>query len=279
MTRRGVTLIELLVATVLTVVLSGLALGTLRLVQGLTQRQAERTEALASLRTAAQVLRQELTGVRAGSPPDLRLMDPTRIVYASARATAMACGAAPGLVLLRDSTYRGLRLPSPGRDSLEFLKVMGTTVSWSRVAVIGTPSSGQCPDGDSALLVPIAGTMAAGGGTPVRLFEVMELKAYRNGTGEDWLGIRSVSAGETIQPIVGPLARAGGAPGFAIRYFDAMGSPSTDPTTVARLEFTIRVQPSALMAAGGGAHARGPAGVGADSIEVVVRLPNGDPAP
>ncbi|MBA3258765.1 MAG: hypothetical protein H0T68_04780, partial [Gemmatimonadales bacterium] len=55
---------------------------------------------------------------------------------------------------------------------------------------------------------------------PVRLFEIMELQYYPQG-GQAWLGMRSVSRGEAIQPLIGPLADSTAtARGFTLGYLD-----------------------------------------------------------
>jgi hypothetical protein len=72
-------------------------------------------------------------------------------------------------------------------------------------------------------------------GTPVRIYEVMELKLYRS-EGKSWLGARSVSAGEAIQPVVGPLADENG---FRLEYLDGAGTTS-DVTSVQSIRVTLR---------------------------------------
>jgi hypothetical protein len=72
--------------------------------------------------------------------------------------------------------------------------------------------------------------MIAGG--PVRLFEVMELRYYR-AEGKSWLGMRSVSRGEVIQPVVGPLADSSAAlRGFTLAYLDRSDAPTALMTEV-----------------------------------------------
>jgi hypothetical protein len=73
-------------------------------------------------------------------------------------------------------------------------------------------------------------------GTPVRIFELMELKAYQS-DGQWWLGARSVSSAEAIQPLAGPLD---GVDGFQLEYLGRNGSPTADPNAVAGIRISVR---------------------------------------
>jgi hypothetical protein len=72
-------------------------------------------------------------------------------------------------------------------------------------------------------------------GTPVRLVEPMELRAYQSGD-TWWLGARSVNTGEAIQPLVGPLAPQG----FELEYLHHLGGPTMDPGSIGSIRVTIR---------------------------------------
>jgi hypothetical protein len=73
-------------------------------------------------------------------------------------------------------------------------------------------------------------------GTPVRFYEIMQLKLYRS-EGNSWLGARSVSAGEAIQPILGPLTDGDG---FRLEYLDALGTTTHDVNSVQSIRITLR---------------------------------------
>ena len=73
-------------------------------------------------------------------------------------------------------------------------------------------------------------------GTPVRIYEPMELAAYQS-DGQWWLGMRSLSSGEAIQPVFGPLAAADG---FRLVYSDAAQVTTTIPSSVKSITATIR---------------------------------------
>jgi hypothetical protein len=69
-----------------------------------------------------------------------------------------------------------------------------------------------CPYGGSgvALAVDLDSVQRSGvgPGSVVRIFETIEARRYASG-GVQWLGIQSVSAGETVQPLAGPLTSTG----------------------------------------------------------------------
>ena len=274
MNRAGVTLTELLVACTLTALVAGLVLASLSGLQRLTQAQAERSGAAAGLRTSAQLLYAELRDLSAAGSGDLLVMAPDQVVYRAPRASARACGIAPEGLLLRDTTFRALRLPAPARDTLEVLlpdTLPPNREGWVRAAIVASPRASICPDGAPALAVPVAfpggATPAIREGSPVRTWEVMEIRSYQSG-GDTWLGVRSVTAGEVIQPAAGPLAPAG----FALRFLAPDGSQTADPARVSRVVVTIVHRRDPDLAVGGAARAR-PGG--ADSLSVVIRLANG----
>jgi hypothetical protein len=63
----------------------------------------------------------------------------------------------------------------------------------------------------------------------------MEIRAYESG-GDWWIGVRSISAGETIQPANGPIASGG----FRIAAFDSGGVPTLVPGRVTHLAFLVK---------------------------------------
>jgi hypothetical protein len=64
----------------------------------------------------------------------------------------------------------------------------------------------------------------------------MELAAYQS-EGQWWLGMRSLSSGEAIQPIFGPLAAT---EGFRLSYSDAAQVATVIPGLVKSITVTIR---------------------------------------
>ena len=76
-------------------------------------------------------------------------------------------------------------------------------------------------------------------GSPVKLTEVMQARYYTSG-GKSWLGLRSVSTGEAIQPLAGPLADStAGVRGLTLRYLNGVDAPTSDPASVRAIEVAL----------------------------------------
>ena len=252
MSRYGVVLAELVVAALLTVVVIGLALGSLVTLQRTAQQQIEHAARHLNLLTTAHLTRAELGGLspRAG---DLGRIGPAQLEYRATRATGLACGRAADGLLLPTEFLRAVRLPVPGRDSVLTLGFAGDSAVWLSQPVVAAPRSGSCPGGGApALVIPIPAVALdrAVIPGPVLVFEMMEFRLYQSGT-EWWLGLRSVSSGETIQPATGPFEEAG----VAFRFLDAGGTPVADPGQVRRIAVLLRGTASLRQGIGAGARA------------------------
>ena len=94
----------------------------------------------------------------------------------------------------------------------------------------------------------------------------MQLKLYSSG-GRHWLGARSLSAGETIQPVLGPLT----ATGLALTYLDSTGAPTSDPRRVRSIAVTLHAVTDRLVRSGA---AEGPLALAQDSGGALVTLRN-----
>lgn len=233
MTRRGVALIEAVVALLLTVTLTLAALASLSALQRHAALVGMRGQAAATGLAAMQLLRVELASV-APEAGDLIAASSERLVYRAVRGSGVTCGAGGDGVLVRSATWRSLRLPSPGRDTVLLLHPRD---GWDVRPLRGPPRSAACPDGAAALLLPIAPGPDATGPTAVRIFEVMELRRYRS-EGASWLGLRSVSAGEGIQPVLGPLRpEAGG-----LTVLDANAHPTELLTEVRQVQVELTAE-------------------------------------
>jgi hypothetical protein len=262
---RGWALAEAAVAMVLTAVVAAAALGGLVGLQRRAAGEAERVAMASSLRTAAQVLHAELGSLDPGAG-DLATATPDRMTYRVVRGTGIGCGVAVDGIVVRTGTWRSLRLPAPGRDSLLLL---GAGASWRILPLAGPIRSATCPDGSPGLVLPTTAPLPGDSVTVVRTFEIMELRHYLSGA-DAWLGLRSVSAGELIQPVSGPF-QALPAP---FSYLDAAGAATSDPSRVRRVRAVFRGLTRADGAAGAGARADL---VRRDSVETVVALRGGSP--
>jgi len=108
------------------------------------------------------------------------------------------------------------------------------------VAIAGVSTAQACTGGlgnGITLTTPETPALAAlAVGTPVRLYEVMEL-ALHQADGKSWLGARSISGGEAIQPVLGPLAEENG---LQFDYLDAAGAATADRSAIKSIRVTIR---------------------------------------
>ncbi len=212
--RRGLTLLEVLVGLVLLGLL-GLVLSrsSLRLARATTALLA-RSAAQQTMEESGAWLLSELSQVGHG---DLRQTAADRVRYRGFRGAGLACRVTADEILLPVDRWSAWRDPQPGRDSL-LLYTGGladsTWVAQPLLAVGGTSCDGRpalrlTTVTDSSTLARRApGTLL-----PVRLFEGMETRLYPS-AGSWWLGARSESAAEAIQPLAGPYAAGGVAFGF-----------------------------------------------------------------
>ena len=267
-------LAELVVAATLTVLVAGLALGGLVGLQRAVAHHAERAALQSGLRAAAHLVRTELHDAGIGAGGDLIGISPTSIVYRAVRGTGLSCGQDAGSLLVSSASLRAIRLPSPGRDSVRVLTgdtLRPDAMTWTMAPLLAAPRSAACADGAPALALPMAPTdlAAAGNSAPVRIVELMELRLYRSGP-TWWLGLRSVSGGEAIQPAVGPFD----ADGVAFRWLDLAGGETPVPGDVASVELRLRGQTTTEQGAGGAASG-GPSI--RDSLLLFIPLRNADP--
>jgi hypothetical protein len=71
-------------------------------------------------------------------------------------------------------------------------------------------------------------------GGPIRTFEVVRLAEYAS-SGQRWLGMASLSGGDLIQPVAGPLAE----PGLMLEFLGGDGALVLAPSAVRSVEVTL----------------------------------------
>jgi prepilin-type N-terminal cleavage/methylation domain-containing protein len=264
---RGFTLVELIVAMSLALVVAGLLHRELLHGRRLARAQAERMAMQDNVRTAALVLSAELGAVGRdeitpeaaailGLAPEVRsdllAIAPGAVTYRAARGTGVVCsttGVAPPELLVAAWSWSSLRAPRATDSLLVFVEgdpATGTDDAWLHLGVLSVAGA-SCPDGRAALAIRAgapaglapASLAAIAPGAPVRLVEVMQARYYQSG-GKSWLGLRSVSTGEAITPVAGPLADStAGVRGLTFRYHDAADAPTSDPTAVRAIEIAL----------------------------------------
>ncbi|HEX6432590.1 MAG TPA: prepilin-type N-terminal cleavage/methylation domain-containing protein [Gemmatimonadales bacterium] len=246
--RRGFTLVEIMLATTTMLIVSGAVYQLLVTAQRLSRTQAAQLGVQTNVRGAVlAVLNElrELSSVEGGSGAqnDLLSTTPGAMIYRAMRGTGFTCQpATESEVRISRTSFSGHREPQVGRDSVLLYLVAApeTVPAWTPAAITGVSTVASCPgvigSGITLTVSPTAGLVGTGAGTPVRFYEIMELRLYQS-DGQSWLGTRSISAGESIQPLFGPLT---GPEGFRLTYLGASGLPTNNPTAIKSIEVTAR---------------------------------------
>ena len=256
MTRRGFTLVELLVALVMLGVVSASVYQLLVSNQRVYRQQTQRIELNDNLRSAIAMVPGELRELSANDPSgtDIIAMAESSITYKAMRNLYVTCqpmSQATPTILVLDTAVIGLRALDPERDSVLILADRDTGTPrddvWSHQNVVTVTRTNICPGGAPSLTVTLSPGVAAAdsnvlAGHPVRGFEVQEIRKYPDAGGNLWLGARrytkspALSPGwQGLQPVVGPLAGRG----LVLAYFDSTGAVTTDRTLVARVSVTV----------------------------------------
>jgi hypothetical protein len=237
-------IVALTVALIVGAALYSLLIAT----QRLSVAQAERVGLQANVRAAGWLALgelHELASLPGGSAAqnDVMTAGATGVTYRSMRSIGFLCQspAMPTELRLWSGSYSGYRDPAPGRDSaLVFVEGDSATDAddvWLPLAITGVATGNVCPGTGFTLTTdnhPELVGLAVN--TPVRIYEIAELRLYQSG-GKSWLGAHSLSAGEVIQPVVGPLLDG---TGFRLEYQDAAGGVTSDPSAIKGISLTIR---------------------------------------
>jgi prepilin-type N-terminal cleavage/methylation domain-containing protein len=274
--RRGFTLVELLVALVLLVIVGGGMYSLLLTVQRVARRQVEISGMHGSLRTGLQLIQSELQEVAADSgagTSDILAMTGTSIQYRAMRGLGETCSVSQTAVQVRQSSWSGLRVPAHPRESLAlYIDGDSTTKSDDTWLLLSgsSISASTCPDGTPAWTFAVTLTAAQVNGTyvpgPARTYERMEIGRITDG-GADWLGVRSISAGETtLIPVVGPITPDG----VGFKYYDVLDNETTTLSAVASIRITLRGLTERAINQG----VNGALGNVSDSLSVRVQLRN-----
>jgi prepilin-type N-terminal cleavage/methylation domain-containing protein len=242
---RGFTLVELLIALVVTGILTA-GLYTVMVVQNQGySRVRELGDVHGTLRSSAALLGWNL---RYTSPAggDLYAIGPNSITLRSYQGTALICTKDPGGWYGLVRTEGGVSL---GADSV-LIFAAGTVGQlddrWTTVALktLAPPGGAICdwpspPVIARRLHVDVASpadTVGIRVGAAVRLFRGVQYGPFR-WNGRWWLG-RNVG-GLGWEPLAGPMPDS---TGLQLRYFDAAGLPTAVPSQVSSVEFRLRAE-------------------------------------
>jgi prepilin-type N-terminal cleavage/methylation domain-containing protein len=269
---RGFTLIEVMLSLVLMAMVGGIALRVLLRQHWTGLAQSETAALQNTLRAGAIFLATELREL-GGAPgdADILLFAAESLTYRAMRGSGLGCSRGQNSLLIEAGSFSGYRGPQAGRDSL-LLHLEGRLDTeaddrWLHLP-ISTIGSGACAGTPAILvstqldttLVPAFASLA-----PVRTFEVMQVKLYQSGS-DYWLGARSVSAGEVIQPLVGPLT----SDGLALTYLDSLGGTASTAQQIRSVGVILRALSASAVRTGG----FGPPQRRLDSLSTTVALRN-----
>jgi prepilin-type N-terminal cleavage/methylation domain-containing protein len=235
-TRRGFTLIEVLIGLVLTLLVGGVTYQLLNNSQRVSRQQMAQTSMQDAVRSGALVITNELrelgydniplgagiVGSGVAPNPDLMVIQPGRIEYKATRGTGFTC-AMPSTtqIKLLKTTYYGVQTPPAQNDSIAlYIEGASNTAgddAWVHGQITGLVTTGTCVTANDAWVLPVTfpvayinlgaklvlGNYVVGG--PVRVLEHMEMKYYAS-NGEYWLGMRSRTTGSQWEPVIGPLS-------------------------------------------------------------------------
>jgi len=277
LTRRGFSLVELLIAMVLlAIVVTGLY-RALMTNQRVYQQQTQVIGLQQNMRAAAAILPQELRELDA-TEGDITAMTATSLSVRAHRWTGVMCvppvtglGAGLGLTLLTNVPMTIRAQPYFGRsintatdsifvryegddgtrkdDSWVIGRVTGAVTGAAACPPLGlTPQSGQVltvslnfvPNG----LVNFPTSIV--NGDPVLGFEPVTYSLYQpigsncpSCTAGDWyVGLTNSSSGGSPQPLIGPVL----ANGLSFAYYDSTGVVTANTARVARVDITLRAQ-------------------------------------
>lgn len=246
--RQGFSLVEIMVAMALTSIVTGAVYRLLLASQRFSRAQLSQLSLQTNVRSgsiAALNEFRELGTVTAGSADQNDILGVTAsgITYRAARGLGFLCQPpnANRLQIARGS-FSGYRDPQATRDvAYVFLDGAPDTEaddSWLGLPVVDVATGATCPGSMGAgLTLTTSGAVPPDlpAGTPIRIYEVMELRSYQS-EGRSWLGARSAGTGENIQPVSGPLADPDG---FRLEYLDAAGVQTSDLTAIKGIRIAV----------------------------------------
>lgn len=272
MTRRGFTLVELVVVLLVGGIVAAAVGGVLRRQQRFFTNAASLVEQRVSLRDATGILPGELRALAPDGGDVLALSDSALELRATVGA-GVACDTVPGGGAIDLAPARGTNATSlsaystsPQAGDVALVYDAGATDraaddGWIALDVAAVASLASVCDG-SPLIDPVADAGAtrvrlnfSGARVPasvrpgafVRVLRRIRYRFYRAGSGDWYLGYSEwdgVGFG-VVQPVSGPFAAysRSGASGLMLRYFDDSGAEvlsATEAARIARIEVVAR---------------------------------------
>lgn len=246
--RRGFTLIEVLVAVAMFGVVALVITKTLITSQRVTTAQTAHAQMQSNLRVASELVPNELRMLNQAASTDIQAISDTSIVYFAMRGYYMLCSSVASTTALTVARVTSenysfdYRMPAAG-DSI-FIFFEGDTLKMTDdawvPAGISAVASGTCtyPPTGGGVTTPGGLTFTLTGaintasyplslfykGAPVRSYEITRMSLFTASDGNKFLGMCTGSDSCALQPVVGPLADAGG---FLLTRYDDQGNVVT----------------------------------------------------
>ncbi len=259
---RGFTLVELMIAIVITGIVGASIISLLVRSQRLSRTQADRSVMQANIRAGMALISSELREININATQsDITALSSTSITYRGQRGLGFVCDVAAGYIRIPSATFIGYRAPIAGTDALllfvENDPDNATDDGWTQRAITAVTTE-NCTSGAAGIKLTLGTNLSTTPdtvtmikvGAPIRTYEVMQIGALVQG-GQTWLGARSVSAGQTFQPVLGPLATGG----VAFSYRTAAGTAGATALTVRAIQLTLTGITDNIVAAGAGPNA------------------------
>lgn len=250
LSRRGFTLVELLIGLVLVGIVSAGVYRVLLNNQRIYEAQTQRIDMLQNMRAGMAILPAELREISA-SEGDISAMSSTGINFRGMRQLGFLCatpalGTTSPVFTIRQAPLYGTRRFDTARDSIlvyyEGDDATRNDDAWviGRITGIG---NGACPDGRPAWVfntsMDFGGRPNVNGairaGSPIRGFEPVSYRLYVS-DGRSYIGLQEGTA--AIQPLIGPLA----ANGLSLAFFDSSGVATATRADVATIRITLRAE-------------------------------------
>jgi len=259
LTRRGFTLVELIMALMLMGIVSTGIYTLLINNQRLYRQQTQKIEVNDNLRSTVAILTSELRELDTQDPlgSDIIEMTDSYITYRAMRGVRWVCFPVGGLpvvgnLLAVDTSRFGYPALDNNYDSLlifadsNIMQVRDDR--WFHASITSTPQAAVDCGGSSRRInfqLNVSGRtngLVAGDdvvvGAVVRPFQIVKMTRYTDVTGATWLGMQRIATNgnpDQIQPVAGPL-QAGG---LTFVYYDANGNVTANRTQVARIQITV----------------------------------------
>jgi len=246
--RRGFTLVEILVALVAFGIVAAILTRTLVTGQRVTTQQTLRAQMQSNLRVASFVVPNELRMLNQSATTDIMSVLDNEIIYLAMRGYYMLCAVPTSATSLKVARVTSqdfsfdYRAPVAGDNAFVFYENDTLKMSddeWVQVSVSNV-GSGTCSYPTSGTPAGLTLTLSGGGitgvlarylpGSPVRTYEITRLAEFTSG-GEKYLGMCTGSATCTLEPVVGPLAESNG---FLLTRYNDVGTVVTGNSTADR---------------------------------------------